>query len=222
MGVCRLLFQYNTSFCSIKNTIIDSEHNGSGTDLWDILETIDKQQFVDPLTLQEHFWNVFVVDAFLGNFDRHNGNWGILVDEENQTAEIAPVYDCGSCLYPQLAAEDMKSVLEDENQINKRIFTFPTSAVEEEEKKISYFEFISSLKNEDCNEALKRIYKRIDLEKINRLIEETPFIEPVQKDFYQVMLKERKEKILDYSMKLLLVQEKQMGQEEEASPIQSM
>ena len=94
--------------------------------------------------------------------------------------------------------------------------------MEEEGKKISYFEFISSLKNEDCNEALKRIYKRIDLEKINRLIEETPFIEPVQKDFYQVMLKERKEKIFDYSMKLLLAQEKQMGQEEEASPIQSM
>ena len=116
----------------------------------------------------------------------------------------------------------MKSVLEDENQINKRIFTFPTSAVEEDGKKISYFEFISSMKNEDCNEALKRIYKRINLEKINRLIEETPFIEPVQKDFYQVMLKERKEKILDYSMKLLLAQEKQMEQEEETLTIQSM
>ena len=44
----------------------------------------------------------------LGIFDRHNGNWGILVDEEHQTAEIAPVYDCGSCLYPQLAVQDMQ------------------------------------------------------------------------------------------------------------------
>lgn len=43
---------------------------------------------------------MFIVDAFLGNFDRHNGNWGILVDECKKTAEIAPVYDCGSCLYP--------------------------------------------------------------------------------------------------------------------------
>ncbi len=33
----------------------------------------------------------------------------------------------------------------------------------------------------DCNEALKRIYDRIDMEKINGLVEETPFITSVQK-----------------------------------------
>ena len=65
-------------FCSIKNSIIDSEHNGNGTELSEILETIEKQQFVDPQKLREHFWNVFIVDALLGNFDRHNGNWGFL------------------------------------------------------------------------------------------------------------------------------------------------
>lgn len=209
-------------FAQLKNTCIDSEQNGYGTELSSIMTAIEEQNLIPKREMVQFFWDMFITDALLGNFDRHNGNWGILVDEENQTAEIAPVYDCGSCLYPQLAAEDMKSVLEDENQINKRIFTFPTSAVEEDGKKISYFEFISSLKSEDCNEALKRIYKRIDLEKLNLLIEETPFIEPVQKDFYQVMLKERKEKILDYSMKLLLAQEKQMEQEEETLTIQSM
>lgn len=31
--------------------------------------------------------------------------------------------------------------------------------------------------------------------------------EPVQREFYQIMLKERKEKILDFSMELLLKQE---------------
>ena len=61
----------------------------------------------------------------------------------------------------------------------------------------------------DCNEALKRIYDRIDMEKINGLVEETPFITSVQKEFYQIMLGERKEKILDYSMELLLKQEQQ-------------
>ena len=88
-------------FCSIKNTVIDSEHNGSGTELSDILETIEKQQFVEPTLLLEHFWNVFVVDALLGNFDRHNGNWGFLYNNETQKSEVAPVFDCGSCLLPQ-------------------------------------------------------------------------------------------------------------------------
>ena len=61
----------------------------------------------------------------------------------------------------------------------------------------------------DCNEALKRIHDRIDMEKINGLVEETPFITSVQKEFYQIMLGERKEKSLDYSMDLLLKQEQQ-------------
>lgn len=87
-------------FCSIKNTVIDSEHGGSGTELSDILDTMEKKLFVDPTLLQEHFWNVFVIDALLGNFDRHNGNWGFLFDSKSQTAEIAPVFDCGSCLLP--------------------------------------------------------------------------------------------------------------------------
>lgn len=52
---------------------------------------------------------MFIVDALLGSFDRHNGNWGVLVDEERQTAEIAPIYDCGSCLYPQLGIQERLS-----------------------------------------------------------------------------------------------------------------
>ena len=105
-------------FCSIKNTVIDSEHNGAGTELEDVLETIEKQQFVDPKLLLEHFWNVFVMDAFLGNFDRHNGNWGFLYDQVSQKASIAPVYDCGSCLLPQADEQVMQTVLENEDELN--------------------------------------------------------------------------------------------------------
>lgn len=64
-------------FCSIKNTVLDSDSNGSGTELGDVMDTIDKQQYVSPAQLREHFWNMFVADALLGNFDRHNGNWGL-------------------------------------------------------------------------------------------------------------------------------------------------
>ncbi|MBQ9991445.1 MAG: HipA domain-containing protein [Lachnospiraceae bacterium] len=191
-------------FAQLKNTCIDSEQNGYGTELSSIMAAIEEQTLIPQEEMKEFFWNMFIADAFLGNFDRHNGNWGVLVEEEKLAAEMAPIYDCGSCLYPQLAAEDMQSVMQREEEIDKRIFLYPTSAVEKEGKKISYFEFISSLENQDCNAALKRIYPRIDMKSINRLVEETPFIEPVQKEFYQIMLRERKEKILGYSMRLLL------------------
>ena len=84
---------------------------------------------------------------------------------------------------------------------------YPTSAIEEQGKKVSYFEFISSLKHRGCNAALKRIHARIDMERINRLVEDVPFLEPIQREFYQIMIRERKEKILDYSMELLLKEE---------------
>ena len=61
-------------FCSIKNTVLDSDSNGSGTELDDIMDTIEKQQYVSSPVLRRHFWDMFIVDALLGNFDRHNGN----------------------------------------------------------------------------------------------------------------------------------------------------
>ena len=73
-------------------------------------------------------------------------------------------------------------------------------------RSVSYFSFISSLKNEDCNAALKRIHARIDMGRIDSLIEETPFLEPIQKEFYKVMIRERKKKILDCGMERLLKQ----------------
>lgn len=113
-------------FCSIKNTVIDSEHGGTGTELYDIMDTFEKQQFVSPESLIKYFWRMFVTDAFLGNFDRHNGNWGFLMDTVTQTAEIAPVFDCGSCLLPQADESVMEKVLSNEDELNARIFQFPT------------------------------------------------------------------------------------------------
>ena len=183
-------------FCSVKNTVIDSEHGGSGTELSDILESIEKQQFVNPEKLLEHFWNVFVVDALLGNFDRHNGNWGFLYDSKTDTAEIAPIFDCGSCLLPQADEKVMRNVLNNEDELNARIYRFPTSAVKLDGQKINYYDFLMSGEYDDCDEATVRIVPRIDMEKIEQLINETPYITDLQKDFYKAYINARYEKIL--------------------------
>ncbi len=88
-----------------------------------------------------------------------------------------------------------------------QFFWFPTSSIEEGGKKISYFDYISSLKNPDCNEALKRVCSRIDLDAIHNFLEGVPELLPIQREFYLTMLTERKEKILDYSLELLMEQE---------------
>lgn len=198
-------------FAQLKNTCIDSEQSGYGKDLSSILEAISEQTLYPADKLEAFFWDMFVADAFLGNFDRHNGNWGFLVDEKNQLAELAPIYDCGSCLYPQLDETKMKMVLQSEDEIAQRVYVFPNSAIENQGKKISYFEFISSLDYEGCNDALKRIVPKIDMEQIQDFIESISVLEPIQRDFYMTILSMRKEKILDYSLSELLRCEQREG-----------
>lgn len=190
-------------FASLKNTIIDSEHNGYGTELDDILQTLDEQMALDPYYLKKRFWDMFIVDALIGNWDRHNGNWGFLYNVENDTMELAPVYDCGSCLYPQADENIMEATLNDPKERDLRIFSIPLSGIRLNGQKIRYFDFLSSLAYEDCNEALKRILPEIDMNKISKIIDETPYITDLQKRFYKTMLSERKKKILDFSMNKL-------------------
>lgn len=191
-------------FASLKNQMIDSVRNGYGTELFDILQTFEDQTAVEKTVLIERFWDMFIVDALIGNWDRHNGNWGFLYYPQNDAIELAPVYDCGSSLYPQADDGIMKKVLSDEQERNYRIFEIPTSAIMLNEKKIKYFDFLSSLSNEDCNRAMERIIPRINMKRINWIIENMPFINDLQKRFYTTLLEERKTRILDYSLELLI------------------
>lgn len=195
-------------FASLKNTIIDSEHNGYGTELSDILTAIDEQQAVEPHKLKEHFWNMFIVDAFIGNWDRHNGNWGFLYNTRTDEMKIAPIYDCGSCLFPQADTEIMQLTLNDQAERDLRTFQIPTSGIKQNGQKINYFDFISGLFDSGCNAALRRILPRIDMQAIYELIDNTPYITELQKQFYKTMLSERKERILDKSYQLLMKKER--------------
>lgn len=187
-------------FASLKNRMIDSERQGYGTELHDILQTIDEQTLIDRDKLLTRFWDMFIVDAFIGNWDRHNGNWGFLYDDRIDEMTLAPVYDCGSSLYPQADETIMEAVLADEGERNHRVYDIPTSAIMLDGKKINYFQFVSSLQNEDCNRALQRIVPRINMEQIQSIIEETPFMSDLQKQFCKTMLTERKARILDFSL----------------------
>jgi hypothetical protein len=101
----------------------------------------------------------------------------------------------------------MRKTLDDPEEMDFRVFKIPLSGIKINNKKINYFDFISSLENDDCNMALKRIVPKINMSKINALIDETPFISDLQKNFYKEILDERKERILDFSLGKLYKQE---------------
>lgn len=190
-------------FASIKNQIIDSASNGYGTELSDIIDTINKQTVVDSEELKEHFWNMFVVDAFIGNWDRHNGNWGFLYNQETDKLEIAPIFDCGSALFPQIDDELIKKVISSKAEMNARVYDIPTSAILIDGKRANYHKVITSLEYNDCNKAIKRIVPKIQLDDINKLIDNVEELSQIKKEFLKKILKLRKELILDAAFKKL-------------------
>ena len=104
----------------------------------------------------------------------------------------------------------MKRVLVDKSEMDLRIYERPLSAILENGKKIKYFDFISSLQHQGCNEALLRMAPKISMEKICKLVDETPFISDLQKTFYKQILSVRKDRIIDYPLSLLKNQERNL------------
>lgn len=143
----------------------------------------------------ERFWDMYIVDAWIGNFDRHGANWGFI--KKDNAYRIAPVYDNGSSLFLKLNTDEkIQEILNSEDEMNKRIFTFPTSQILLNGKKSSYYDVISSLKFEECNNALVRICNKIDMNLVIEFISNMNEISMVRKEFYITMLRRRYEKIL--------------------------
>ncbi len=146
----------------------------------------------------EKYWDTFIVDAMLGNFDRHANNWAYFIKNDGSELKFAPIFDCGSCLYPQISDTAIPNILSSESEIVMRIDKFPTAALELPNKmKANYKEYIQSLGNPDCTAALMRVYPRIDINKVEEVIFNTSSISDIRKEFYSTMIKKRIERILE-------------------------
>lgn len=114
------MYEFDKIKVTFEPPFLDSsgnETNGVGVDLYEILLTIQEHPFLkDVHGIKEHFWNMFVVDALLGNPDRNNSNWGIILGMDGNK-RIAPVYDNGNCLNCKWDEEKMQGVLSDERNL---------------------------------------------------------------------------------------------------------
>ena len=145
------------------------------------------------------FWRMYIVDALLGNFDRHGANWGFL--KRDNRYELAPVFDNGSCLFPQLVDDgELRSVLGSENEMLKRVYRFPTSQVRLRGKKSSYDEVIASRAYPECNEALAYVIDELDVAAAHDLIAETPFMSDARREFCHAIFDLRYQRILKDSL----------------------
>lgn len=165
----------------------------------DIIEILEEnQKLTNVKETIGKFWDLYIIDALLGNFDRHGSNWGFI--RKNGAYKMAPIFDNGSCLFPRICKDEQCStIMNSIVELDKRTYKFPTSQIKLGTKKSSYFDVISSLEYEECNHALTRIYKKIDLNKINRFLDTVQDITVKQKEFYKLIIKYRYNKIIKYS-----------------------
>ncbi len=155
------------------------------TELTDILNVLDENNIINIPKIREKFWDMFVIDSLIGNTDRHNGNWGFLVDIKTNKIEFAPIYDCGSCLNPMIDDDEIKK-LQDNDIKNLAINCY--SCLKENSKKINYMTYIKECKNEECNKAILRVFKNIKIDEINKYIDEISCMSNERKEFYKKII----------------------------------
>lgn len=166
------------------------------TEISDIMYVIDEISNTKKINIilndnsKEKFWDMFIVDGLIGNTDRHNGNWGLLINPKNNEAYFSPIYDCGSCLNPMIEDDELKKINEAEIK-NLAINCY--SCIKENGKKINYISYIKSCKNEECNKALIRIFKKIDINSINNFIDSITCISDTRRKFYKEIINYRYE-----------------------------
>lgn len=160
----------------------------------------DRNYFSEELEREsiERYWETFVMDALVGNFDRHPGNWGYLFNKD--VLRLAPVYDFGSCLLPQLADEGIAEICNNDFEMLRRCYVFPSPVLyitEEKTGKVGYYDILASGYDEECTKALLRIAPKIDEKAIDSVIDEAPLLTDIRRDFYKRYLHLRKHMIID-------------------------
>ena len=183
------------------------------TDIHLIEESIYANKFLsEPVHIIEKFWNMFIIDALIGNVDRHNSNWGFLENMQTHELTMAPVYDCGSSLFSLDSDMQLGILLSDDEQFRNRAYNV-YSCLKENGKRIQYAAFMEEMKHEHCNKAMMRMLPYIDMQEINTIVNETEFLSEQRKAFYNKVLEFRYEKILLPVYKKLLCIEKENKKE---------
>lgn len=86
---------------------------GDSVNLEELLLHFAVNPLMQSIEIVNHFWECAVVDVFIDNNDRNNGNWGLLYDEETGERRLAPVYDNGNSFNNKMSEERIIKKLQD-------------------------------------------------------------------------------------------------------------
>lgn len=199
-------------FKDIKNALSDDQagfesapSDGESILLGDVLSTIETSDILrETPGVRDRFWDMFVVDAFLKNPDRNNGNWGLLMSP-GMSYELAPVYDLGSSLFSKRSASVAGERLGNAEATGQDAFGTNVSCYRlayEDGKSIAIhpFEYMRTTHNPDLDAAIVRFVEAVDMAAIERIIDGVPeeaygiqLMPPALRQSHKALLKKRLE-----------------------------
>ena len=195
------LYEFDKIKVTFEPHFLDSngnETNGVGVDLYEIMMTIQEHPFLQDVSgVAEHFWNMFVVDALIGNTDRNNSNWGIILRKDG-SKELAPVYDNGNCLNSKWNDERMQIVMDDAAKMEAEAYKARRCIFELQGRRINPYHIMESMEYQGCLDAVHRLVPEIGrcMSEIQTMIEGIPILSEVQKRFFTSIIECRYEKVL--------------------------
>lgn len=187
---CRDLRNPGDTMYEIDRLELESLDSKNKTNFRGIEEIISRIDGLSHQEIKNFYYDMFILDAFIGNTDRHNGNWALLSNKDDKI-RICPIYDCGSCLSPLYGDEELENL-----SAPSIALSVHSALLDDSGKRISYHEYLLNGENEEINQALKRILPHINMPEIYKIIEETPYISEIRKAFYKTLLSVRYEKEL--------------------------
>lgn len=165
----------------------------------DVYSVIDNTKIIkNKEEIIKSFWDMFVADALIGNPDRHLDNWGLLYNIKTNSYIFSPIYDCGSCLHALFSNEKKEKILANKIEMKNVAYNIK-SAYSMNHRRIFYSEIFKN-PPKDLKGAILRIAPRIDMDKINAIIDSVPAISDVDKQFFKESIKIRKELIIDKAL----------------------
>ncbi len=171
------------------------------TEIKDIMEVLEESKnLINVEEARQKFWDMFVIDSIIGNTDRHNGNWGFILNRENGKAVFSPIYDCGSCLNPMFEDKELEEI-NDAEMKNLAINCY--SCLKENARKINYMTYIKQMNNEECNKAIVRCFDNIKINEIEKFINEIECMSQIRKDFYKKIISIRYDILKEVAKKLI-------------------
>jgi hypothetical protein len=171
------------------------------TTIENVNRIIDETELItDKISIKDCFWDMFVVDALIGNKDRHFGNWGIVVKDGN--VSFAPVYDCGSSLSALLEDGEMAELMKTPGLFKAEEYNM-ASIYNMNSQRIRYHEIFKNPPT-DLTKAILRTVPKIDMAEISVIIDSTLHMSDTRKEYLKQALDMRYEQILVPALKRAL------------------